>query len=138
MLSIICEVEFKEEETNEFRRSKSYSNLVANKHLETIDSSAFFKDFIQNLKSNSQLTAETTHEPLEALTLNYIKDNQENSHELVCLAVSCLQSFAQANWLGPLPAQISNLPLALQQEAPIDINKRVFYLRDVFTNEVIK
>ncbi len=141
MLSIICEAEFKET-TDSFTKSKSYPNLLANNHAENIYSNEFFNRFIMQISKSFQSsgTDETIKDLTEKIILEKIeiaRENETEKYELVCLAISCLQCFVQANWLGPIPQQTSNLPAHLQKDEPTDIEKKLFFLKDFFNNEVI-
>ena len=65
MLSLICEVDFKNE-TNLFGSFKTYSHLKDNNHLKTIESSLFYQSFIQHLKTNI-VDLENSHESIKKL-----------------------------------------------------------------------
>ncbi len=140
MLSIICEAELNDPHDS-FSKTKSYSGLLTNSHAENVYSNEFFKSFITQIKNSyhSSVTDETLKEQTEKILFEQIeltKDNDTEKYELVVLAISCLQCFVQANWLGPIPQQTSNLPAHLQKDEPADIEKKLFFLRDFFNNEV--
>lgn len=137
MLSIICEAVFKGE-SGEFSKSKSYSNLITNSHVESLHASTFFTSFIQKLNDIENLETDEAKKSVETLVADHMylhKDDEAEKYDLVCLAISSLQCFVQANWLGPLPEQVSNLPMHLQKNDPTDLPKKMFFLRDFFNNE---
>ena len=133
MLSIICETDFSEK-ADLFHKTKSYENLKSNKHIENVHSSLIFNDFITQIN-----TANSDPTELIGATFNKYFEAKKNieheRYELLSLAISCLQCFVQANWLGPLPEQTSNIPVHLQKDDPLDLSKKLFYLRDSFKNE---
>ncbi len=91
MLSIICEVDFKES-NDPFRQSKTYSHLMSNSHLENISSNHFFQQFIDKIVSENVID----HQNLSDFILENLELNKENKQteqfELVSLAISCLQT----------------------------------------------
>ena len=136
MLSIICEAEF--HETDSFSKSKSHANLLANKHVENVHSNLFFKELITKLHTEN-LEANELKEQVKSLISDHVetyKDNEAERYEIISLAISCLQCFVQANWLGPLPEQTSNLPVHLQKSDPNDFSKKMFFLKDFLNTEV--
>jgi hypothetical protein len=64
----------------------------------------------------------------------YLKEKPHADTSLIALAISCLQSFVQLNWLGPLPIQTSNLPLNLIENSLTEnsSSNRAFNLIDHF------
>ena len=138
MLSIICEANFKEV-NDSFSKSKSYLNLSTNNHIENVYSNAFFTKFIEKLKvQNFEIYDDYSKikKLTEKLVLEQIALDENENNELVSLAISCLQCFVQANWLGQLPQQTSNLPVHLQKDESSDISKKLFFLKDFFNNDV--
>ena len=107
MLSIICEVDIKNE-NNIFGSFKTYSHLKNNDHIENVKSNLFYKLFIEYLKTNI-VDLENNHELVKKFVSDYISNlrNDESHFDLVSLAISCIQLFVQVNWLGPLPMQIN-------------------------------
>ncbi len=142
MLSIICEVEFKNENNN-FHMFKTYSHLKNNSHLENVESSLFYKLFIDYLKTNIS-DLENNHDAVSKFVSDYILNlsNDESRFDLVVLAISCIQLFVQANWLGPLPIQINlSLPKAvidsqIANDKNGEVNRKVFYLKSAFEPQV--
>lgn len=133
MLSILCDVDFREKD--DFRNTKSFEKLNKNEHLENLCENAFFHEFMTFLKeTNSQaLDLDTKKSNLQSFIGNQLSQT-DLKQELISLGISCIQSFAQINWLGPLPAQFSNLPTALRDlnlEQP-NPSLRVFNLIDHF------
>lgn len=134
MLSLICEVDFKENDN--FRCSKSYANLYANRHVENLIENRIFSDFIRFTKDLyiNEETNESTVSKLSSFVKDLIISDETDKNELLSLGISCLQSFAQINWLGPVPAQLSKMPSYLinaNLQKP-DANMKVFSLVDFF------
>lgn len=136
MLSILCEVDFKEE-----INYKSYLKLKNNDHIENLNENNFYQLFIEHLKSTSLDSIDSIKKFVSDYILANKNQNDEAIFNLVSLAISCVQLFVQANWLGPLPLQINpNLPKAVlesQLASENKLNRKIFYLSDFFNPEVI-
>lgn len=140
MLSILCEVDFTNE-TNNFAQLSSYSNLKTCNYLENLENNSFYSSFIELLKSTD---SETDDISLKKFVTDFIANcgNDDERFNLVSVAISCLQLFVQANWLGPLPLQINpNLPKAviesqLANDKMGDTKRKIFYLIDYYQFEV--
>jgi len=104
MLSILCEVDFKEE-----INYKSYLKLKNNDHIENLNENDFYQLFIEHLKSTSLNSIDSIKKFVSDYILANKNQNDEAVFNLVSLAISCIQLFVQANWLGPLPLQINPL-----------------------------
>ena len=112
MLSILCEVDFKE--TDDFRQTKFYKNLVNNNHLEVLTNIPLFDEFITFSKQLYCESSDCDHQMSELKKFVSIKINQSDKNEMISFAISCLQSFAWINWLGPVPVQFSTLSSELK------------------------
>jgi hypothetical protein len=136
MLSILCEVDFKEE-----INYKSYLKLKNNDHIENLNENDFYQLFIEHLKSTSLDSIDSIKKFVSDYILANKNQNDEAVFNLVSLAISCIQLFVQANWLGPLPLQINpNLPKAVLESQLANenkLNRKIFYLSDFFNPEVI-
>ncbi len=136
MLSILCEVDFKEE-----INYKSYFKLKNNDHIENLNENDFYQLFIEHLKSTSLDSIDSIKKFVSDYILANKNQNDEAVFNLVSLAISCIQLFVQANWLGPLPLQINpNLPKAVLESQLANenkLNRKIFYLSDFFNPEVI-
>ena len=136
MLSILCEVDFKED-----INYKSYLKLKNNDHIGNLNENDFYQLFIEHLKSTSLDSIDSIKKFVSDYILANKNQNDEAIFNLVSLAISCVQLFAQANWLGPLPLQINpNLPKAVLESQLANenkLNRKIFYLSDFFNPEVI-
>lgn len=136
MLSILCNTNLGEEDC--FRSSvKSYSNLAEEAHVKNLnDNKDLFSGIVSELIS---VLKETTD---ASLTFDRVKKTigDENKLDYVSVAISCLQLFAQVNWLGPVPIDLLDLPPALQQNKDLSLDNHVFNLVDYFPlkSQVIK
>ena len=131
MLSILCNVNFNEKD--EFRNSKNYQDLLNNDYLNIISENEYFHKYIDNLKSILE-TSDNEEESLRTVKTNLNSYLDLSKQDCVTLAISCLQSFVQINWLGPSPIQTSNLPMSIIQDKLLENepSNRVFNLIDHF------
>ena len=115
MLSIICNANLNDDDL--FRKSKSYASLADEDHSKCIleNNSSLFDGLIVEMISLGGETEPSVR--LERLK-KYINDsvNQENRFDYLALGISCLQMFARTNWLGPVPAELLDLPSVIQQQ----------------------
>ena len=139
MLSIICGVRF-DENNDDFSKTKTYSNLLDNDHVQNIGEHDFFKTFMSHTillacQETSDDDKEKTFESIKSYVKEYIKSC--NSNDLISLAISCLQSFVIVNWLGPTPVELANIPSLLKNERPDEptLNDKVFNLKEHFQND---
>lgn len=118
MLSIICNANLNDEDL--FRKSKSYAALADEDHAKSIldNNSSLFDGLITEMIS--VCAGESDTEPIVRLERlkKYINDsiNQENRFDYLALGISSLQMFARTNWLGPVPAELLDLPQVIQQQ----------------------
>lgn len=112
MLSLICEVDFKEDD--DFRLSKSYSNLVQNNHFNVLINIPFYDEFVSFSKKIFSQSFENDHLMMELKNFVCSKIDNLNQNDVLSVAISCLQSFAFINWLGPVPVQFSTLKSELK------------------------
>jgi len=143
MLSLLCGVNFNETSKVDdcFTRTKSYTNLLHNNHLENIcEHSSFFNTFIAYLKDLNLPDDNNNKETIElirAFVKNSIKNDDDNN-ELISLAISCLQMFVKINWLGPTPIELANIPSLLARKdsaKELSLNERIFNLREHFQDD---
>jgi hypothetical protein len=131
MLSLLCNVNFNE--NDEFRDNKYYQDLSNNEFLKIISENENFHKTIDNMKTifNDSQNEEDANKLTKSNINSYLDTNKKDS---VSLAISCLQSFVQINWLGPTPLQSSKLPMSLIQEKLYENepSNRVFNLIDHF------
>ena len=134
MLSIICEADFKE--NDEFRSgTSSYQSLFHNEHLENVNSSDFFNDFVENLKSNIDLLQKNESLNLvKNMIKKFLEKNPSQLNDIISLCISCLQSFVHVNWLGPSPVA-TNIFTSMKKSDP---RMKVFNLSQFFDEDVKK
>jgi hypothetical protein len=135
MLSIICNVDFNEKDN--FSQTQNYSNLLKNNHFDIVSNDEFFHKFIAHLKSstnNLDLDEEMFSIKSSEFVKSYLIDKPHADTSLITLAISCLQSFVQLNWIGPLPIQTSNLPINIIEKSLSEnsSSNRAFNLIDHF------
>lgn len=121
MLSILCNVNLGEEDG--FRSSlKSYECLAKEDHVKNLSeiNKSVFNELIGEVVNVFKETAEAKSrlERLKKTIISSLSSSSESDRriEYVSLAVSCLQSFAQVNWLGPVPRDLLNLPSAIHNK----------------------
>jgi len=135
MLSVICNVDFKE--NDRFSQTQNYANLLKNNYFDIVSNDEFFHKFIAHLKSNMndlELNEEIFSTNASEFVKDYLKEKPHADTSLMVLAISCMQSFVQLNWIGPLPVQTSNLPLNLIEKSLTEnsASNRAFNLIDHF------
>jgi hypothetical protein len=130
MLSLLCNVDFGEKD--EFRNSSGYRDLLDQNYLSIICENEHFHKYVDSLKSNLDDAIE--EDSFKTVKLNLNSYLESNKHECVYLAIACLQSFVQINWLGPSTIQASKLPMALIEDKLFENepSNRVFNLIDHF------
>lgn len=107
MLSLICEVDFKEDD--DFRLNKSYTNLVQNNHFNVLKNIPFYNEYVAFSKKLFNESFDNDHLIMELKNFVNSKIDNLNQNDILSVAISCLQSFALINWLGPVPVQFSTL-----------------------------
>lgn len=132
MLSILCEIDFKE--ADDFRHTKLYQNLLDNDHLNVLSNISFFDEFITFSKQLYGESLDLENQMSELKKFVSAKINESDRNEILSLAISSLQSFAWINWLGPVPVQFSTLSSEIKKldlKNPVDTLK-VFNLIESF------
>jgi hypothetical protein len=127
MLSLLCNVDF-EVKDRFYENNDSYENLLANNYLEVINTSDFYSKFVQLLIESG--SGELELEQMAKFVREELSNESVSTKNLVSLAISCLQAFAQINWLGPNTSARPNIPNSLIDENEIKskIDFRIFTL----------
>lgn len=128
MLSILCNLNLGEDDT----LRQSYPNLADANHTKNVqDNKVLYNKFIaEAIRIFVDVTEPSSRrvEQLKKIVLDV-----DNRLDCVSLAISCLQLFAQVNWLGPVPVDLLNLPSLIQrQHKPESLENFVFNLTDYF------
>lgn len=117
MLSLICEVDLKE--NDDFRQNKFYSNLAQNNHLNVLKNISFFDEFVVFSKKIFSQHSENDHLMTELKNFVSKKIDESDLNDVLSMSISCLQTFALINWLGPVPVQFSTLTSEIKK---LDLN----------------
>ncbi|RMZ93324.1 tetratricopeptide repeat 27, partial [Brachionus plicatilis] len=107
MLSLLCEIDFKE--NDDFRQTKSYPNLMQNNYLNILKKIQIFNEFVTFSKQIFSQSSDNDQLMGELKSFVGSKIDSLGLNEAISMGISCLQSFAYINWLGPVPIQFSTL-----------------------------
>lgn len=121
MLSILCNTNLNDL-NDPFRQVKSYECLADDEHTKLVLENAdlfdgLIAEFMSN-NANQQRRIDDFKKYLNDQIIISSTDESSRQQRLDCvaLAISCLQLFARANWLGPVPVDQLNLPAVIQQQ----------------------